>query len=114
MRAYGGWRMGASKSAAVAVVIVERLLGLVSLVLLASAAVLFSPDAVTRLVALPPWIGWLAAAILCGAVLGVAFVARRHPRSGSGAGGKIAKVHHALHFFQRQKTALMVGLALSL
>ena len=56
VRAYDVWRLGMSKSSALATVVVDRLLGLFGLILFAVSALLISPKLVTQL-HLPSW--WL-------------------------------------------------------
>ena len=56
VRAYDIWRLGMSKSSALATVVVDRLLGLFGLILFAVSALLISPKLVTQL-QLPSW--WL-------------------------------------------------------
>lgn len=56
VRAYDSWRLGQSKSGAVAVVFVDRFLGLLVLMLFASVAALFSPEIMSSDPSLYAWV----------------------------------------------------------
>ena len=65
VRAYDVWRLGMSKSSALATVVVDRLLGLLCLILFAVSALLISPKLVTQL-HLPSLWWLLGVAVLLG------------------------------------------------
>lgn len=57
IRAYDSWKLGQTKSEAVAVVFVDRFLGILVLMLFAVVAVLFSPQLTENVPSLYPWVG---------------------------------------------------------
>jgi glycosyltransferase 2 family protein len=56
IRAYDSWKMGASKTVAVSTLAVDRVFGLVILLLFAVIAILFSPRVLPEIPLLPMWI----------------------------------------------------------
>ena len=66
VRVYDIWRLGASKSGAVATVVVDRFLGLVGLILFAIGAMLVSEQLSTHLWLLYPWLLLGAVVMLLG------------------------------------------------
>jgi uncharacterized protein (TIRG00374 family) len=64
VRVYDSWRLGGSKARAVTVIFVDRLLGLLALILLACAGAFFADRLTERVPALPLWIGSAAVTAL--------------------------------------------------
>lgn len=64
VRGYDSWRAGASTTAAVAVLLLDRLLGMVVLVLFALVLLLVSPELVTEIPHLRLWMALLTASLL--------------------------------------------------
>ena len=64
LRAHDSWRWGAGKAGAVAVVGVDRLLGILALLLFAVIALFLVPQVIEELPLLPAWLGLGAAGIL--------------------------------------------------
>ncbi|RMF65328.1 MAG: UPF0104 family protein [Bacteroidetes bacterium] len=72
-RAYDSWRVGQSRSGAVAVVVVDRFLGLLALMLFATVALLSSNALTQTIPALSLWVG--AGTVALAGLVGVIFMA---------------------------------------
>lgn len=116
-RAYDSWRLGQSKSSALAVVFVDRFLGLLALMLFALLALLGSNELTASIPLLSVWLG-------LGTLGMVTFVwlifapPRWLPDFIAGLklpfGGKILTIVEAFLAFRGQRTALFKALALSI
>ena len=121
-RAYESWRWGSSKSGAVAVVFVDRFLGLVALVLFAlGASVVW--HSVTVTLHLPTWTIAVAAAGMLLVVWGIFFtpelpLGRQLERTGAPGSSRVAsvigRVKEAFRSFRGRRDALGKAMLLSL
>lgn len=123
IRGYDAWRAGASTGLAFMSLVIDRLMGLMALVALAMAALLFFPDVAGKLPGARLW-GGIA---LAGLVVLVALVARPHRTAppdadsgtgtgadtGSGSGGKLKKIAAALALYRGQPGVLARALGFS-
>lgn len=116
-RAYDSWRLGQSRSSAVAVVFVDRFLGLLALMLFASIA-LFSSNDLTRSI---PFLGlWLL--LGTGAMVAFLWVIFLPPRwlgeriadAKLPFGAKVRSIVDAFMRFQGERAVLSKALALSI
>lgn len=64
LRMYDSWRWGAGKAGAVAVIAVDRLMGVLALLLFAVVALMLAPQIIRELPLLPLWVGLGAAGVL--------------------------------------------------
>ena len=64
LRMYDSWRWGAGRAGAVAVIAVDRLMGVLALLLFAVAALVLAPQIIRELPLLPLWVGLGAAGVL--------------------------------------------------
>jgi uncharacterized protein (TIRG00374 family) len=121
-RAYESWRWGTSKSGALAVVFVDRFLGLVALVLFAlGAAVVW--HSITVLLHLPTWTIAVAAAGMLFVVWGIFFtpdvplgreLERMHAPGSKIIAGMIGRVKAAFQSFRGRRDTLGKAMLLSL
>jgi glycosyltransferase 2 family protein len=65
IRAYDSWKMGATKMVAISTLVVDRVLGLVILMLFATIALLLSPRLIPELPLLPLWIALAGGGMAC-------------------------------------------------
>lgn len=69
LRVYESWALGAGRAGAIAVIGVDRLLGVLALLILALVALFMAPSVVTELPLLPLWLGGAAGALFVLATL---------------------------------------------
>jgi uncharacterized protein (TIRG00374 family) len=121
-RAYESWRWGSSKSGALAVVFVDRFLGLVALVLFALGASAVW-QGISGVVRLPTWTIALAAAGMVGVVWAIFFtpaltLGRQLERTGlpgsKFVAGIVGRVKDAFQDFRGRRDALAKAMFLSL
>ena len=119
---YDAWRAGASKGLAFMSLLVDRLMGLLALVILAMAALLLFPDVAGKLPGARLW-GGVALVVL---IVLIGLVARPHrgaspgsapapdPEAVSGAGGgKLQKIAAGLALYRGQPGVLTRALGIS-
>ncbi len=117
VRAYDSWRLGQSKSGAVAVVFVDRFLGLLVLMLFASVAALFSPEIMSSDPSLYAWV--IVGALGCVSLTAILFVPSEYlPRALARLPipfkEKLLKILRSFLAFQGKTAVLIHALWLSL
>ena len=115
-RAYDSWRLGQSRSSAVAVVFVDRFLGLLALMLFALLALLAANALTERIPLLPVWL--LAGTAIMVAAVWLLFMApRRLPELIAGIklpfGDKMRRLIDAFLAFKGEREVLFKALGLS-
>ena len=118
IRAYDSWRLGQTRSEAVAVVFVDRFLGILILMLFAVIAVLFSPQLAEKVPSLYLWVGLGAIGVI--AISWIIFVPsqwmpkliQKLPLPGK-IKDKLTSILSAFLAFQGKKQVLIVALAWS-
>jgi glycosyltransferase 2 family protein len=120
LRMYDSWRWGAGRAGAVAVIAVDRLTGVLALLLFALAALVLAPQIIQELPLLPLWVGMGAAGVLGIAALSLlplsGFRRRAEPwfdRLPEIMQRPIAKASGALQAYRDDSRALRKALALS-
>lgn len=116
IRGYDAWRAGASTGLAFMSLLIDRLMGLMALVILAMAALLFFPDVADKLPGARLW----GAVALAGLIVLAALLARPHrtapgapPTQAEAGGGKLAKIAAGLALYRGHRGALARALGFS-
>jgi uncharacterized membrane protein YbhN (UPF0104 family) len=121
IRGYDAWRAGASKGLAFMSLLIDRLMGLMALVILAMTALLFFPDVAAKLPGARLW-GAVALAALIALVVLLVRPHRTPAAPGTGAeaspdaevgGGKLQKIAAGLALYRGHRGALVRALGLS-
>lgn len=120
IRAYDSWKLGENKEKALAVVVLDRFLGLLTLLIFAIISMVFSPDLSNKISGLTFWIILLS----IGAITIIWFIFSppimffknlKENKTGliSKIGGLLYKIDEAFSQFSNKKDKLIIGLFLS-
>jgi uncharacterized protein (TIRG00374 family) len=121
IRAYDSWRIGQNKAGALAVIVIDRFLGLLVLMIFAAIALAFSAEIQAAIPALPFWLGMILAAMLVLAWM-IFFPARwvlrlfeaGTVRLPTPLAGPLAKLANAFWAFRGRHRVLASGFGLSI